>query len=113
MVFSIQVCAYTLVALSLPGLFLYLSIGCYGIVAWAIPSIMAALVGDYVGPRKTARVFGFITFIFARGQIAGPAVAGFLAEKYGTFSSSFFMAALFAGLAVILSSILKKPAQLS
>jgi MFS family permease len=110
MVFSIQMCAYLLVALSLPGLFLYLSIGCFGIVAWAIPSIMAALVGDYVGPQKTARVFGFITFIFALGQIAGPAVAGFLAERYGTFSSSFLMAALFAGFAVILSGLLKKPA---
>ena len=111
MVFSIQMCAYLLVALSLPGMFLYLSIGCYGIVAWAIPSIMAALVGDYVGPQKTARVFGFITFIFALGQIAGPAVAGFLAERYGSFSSSFFMAAMFAGLAVFLSSLLKKPDQ--
>jgi MFS family permease len=113
MVFSIQMCAYLLVALALPGMFLYLSIGCYGIVAWAIPSIMAALVGDYVGPQKTARVFGFITFIFALGQIAGPAVAGFLAERYGSFSSSFLMAALFAGLAVLLTSFLKKPAQAS
>ncbi len=112
MVFSIQMFAYMLVALSLPGLFLYLSIGCYGIVAWAIPSIMAALVGDYVGPQKTARVFGFITFIFALGQIAGPAVAGFLAEKYGSFSSSFVMAALFAGLAVLLTALLKKPAEI-
>jgi MFS family permease len=113
MVFSIQMCAYLLVALSLPGVFLYLSIGCYGIVAWAIPSIMAALVGDYVGPQKTARVFGFITFIFAIGQIAGPAVAGFLAEKSGSFSSSFFMAAMFVGLAVFLSILLKKPNQAS
>jgi MFS family permease len=113
MVFSIQLCAYLLVALSLPGIFLYLSIGCYGIVAWAIPSIMAALVGDYVGPQKAARVFGFITFIFALGQIAGPAVAGYLAEKFGSFSSSFLMAALFAGLAVMLTGLLKKPAQLS
>lgn len=111
MVFSIQMFAYLLAALSLPGIFLYLSIGCYGIVAWSIPSIMAALVGDYVGPQKTARVFGFITFIFALGQIAGPAVAGFLAEKYGSFSSSFFMAALFAGLAVVLSGLLKKPSE--
>jgi len=109
-VFSIQMCAYLLVALSLPGMFLYLSIGCYGIVAWAIPSIMAALVGDYVGPQRTARVFGFITFIFALGQIAGPAVAGFLAEKSSSFSSSFLMAALFAGLAVLLSGLLRKPA---
>jgi MFS family permease len=108
MVFIIQMCAYLLVALSLPINFLYLSIGCYGIVAWSIPSIMAALVGDYVGPQKTARVFGFITFIFALGQIAGPAIAGFLAEKSGSFSSSFLMAAMFAGLAVFLSTRLKK-----
>ena len=109
LVFTIQMFAYLLVALSLPVKFLYLSIGCYGIVAWSIPSIMTALVGDYVGPQKTARVFGFITFIFALGQIAGPAIAGFLAEKYGSFSSSFLMASLFAGLAVFLSSRLKKP----
>ena len=108
LVFTIQMFAYLLVALSLPVKFLYLSIGCYGIVAWSIPSIMTALVGDYVGPKKTARVFGFITFIFALGQIAGPAIAGFLAEKYGSFSSSFLMASLFAGLAVFLSSRLKK-----
>jgi MFS family permease len=108
MVFSIQMLAYLLVALTLPGIFLYISIGCYGIVAWSIPSIMAALVGDYVGPQKTARVFGFITFIFALGQIAGPAVAGFLAEKYGSFSSSFLMAAVFAGVAVFLSARLKR-----
>jgi MFS family permease len=112
-VFTVQMFAYLLVALSLPGIFLYLSIGCYGIVAWSIPSIMAALVGDYVGPQKTARVFGFITFIFALGQIAGPAVAGFLAEKYGSFSSSFLMAAIFAGFAVVLSSLLKKTAAVS
>ncbi|MBW2472454.1 MAG: MFS transporter [Deltaproteobacteria bacterium] len=113
MVFTIQMFAYLLVALSLPGTFLYFSIACYGIVAWSIPSIMAALVADYVGPQKTARVFGLITFIFALGQIAGPAVAGFLAEKYGTFSSSFLMASLFAGLAVLLSSLLKKPAEVT
>ena len=112
-VFTIQMLAYLLVALSLPGMYLYLSIGCYGIVAWSIPSIMAALVGDYVGPQKTARIFGFITFIFALGQIAGPAVAGFLAEKYGSFASSFLMAAAFAAVAVYLSSRLKKPAELS
>ena len=108
LVFTIQMFAYLLVTLSLPVKFLYLSIGCYGIVAWSIPSIMAALVGDYVGPQKTARVFGFITFIFALGQIAGPAIAGFLAEKFGSFSSSFLMASLFAGLAIFLSFRLKE-----
>lgn len=108
-VFSLQMVAYLLIAVNLPGTFLYLSIGCYGIVAWSIPSIMAALVGDYVGPQKAARVFGYITFIFALGQIAGPFMAGLLAERTNSFAGSFMMAAGLAGLAIILSAMLKKP----
>jgi hypothetical protein len=34
-------------------MFLYLSIGFYGLVAWSIPSIMAAAIGDFVGPKKS------------------------------------------------------------
>ncbi len=108
-VFSLQMLSYLLVASGLPGIFLYLSIGFYGIVAWSIPSIMAAAVGDYVGARKAAAAFGLITFIFGLGQISGPAVAGMLAEQTGSFSSSFYMAAVFAGAAIILTAFLKRP----
>ncbi len=109
-VFFLQMLAYLLVATKLPGAFLYLSIGFYGIVAWSIPSIMAAAVGDYVGAQKAGQAFGFITFIFGFGQIIGPAVAGVLAEKTGSFSQSFSMAAVFAGIAILLAAFLKKPA---
>lgn len=109
-VFSFQMVAYLLVASGLPGIFLYLSIFFYGIVAWSIPSIMAAAVGDYVGARKAATAFGLVTFIFGFGQIAGPAVAGILAEKTGSFSSSFYMTAGAAAAAILLASFLKKPA---
>jgi len=108
-VFSCQLLAYLLVASGLPGMFLYLSIFFYGIVAWSIPSIMAAAVGDYVGARHAASAFGLVTFIFGFGQIAGPAVAGVLAEKTGSFSSSFYMAAFFAGAAILLAAFLQKP----
>ena len=108
-VFSLQMISYLLAASGLPGIFLYLSIGFYGIVAWSIPSIMAAAVGDYVGARKAAAAFGLITFIFGFGQISGPAVAGLLAEKTGSFSGSFYMAAFFAGVAIVLTAFLKKP----
>jgi len=108
-VFCIQTVSYALIALGLPGIFLYLSIACYGAVAWSIPSIMAALVGDYVGPRRAARVFGAITFVFALGQIAGPAVAGAIAQVSGSFSESFFMAASLAGVAAMLSGTLRRP----
>ena len=109
LVFSIQTLAYLLVAFSLPQVYLYLSIFCFGIVAWATPSIMAALVGDYVGPQKAARIFGIITFIFAIGQILGPAVAGMLAEKTGSFADSFLMAGFCAMAGAGLSLLLKPP----
>jgi MFS family permease len=108
-VFSIQFLAYLLVASDLPGIFLYLSIFCYGIVAWSIPAIMAAAAGDYAGPEHAAKALGFITLIFGLGQIAGPAIAGLLAQGAGSFSSSFYMAAAIAGLAIWLSALLKKP----
>lgn len=108
-VFSLQTIAYLLVASNLPAFSLYLSIFFFGIVAWAIPSIMIATVADYVEPEKVLPVFGFITFIFGLGQISGPAVAGALAETAGSFSGSFFMAAFFAFIAMVLTALLKRP----
>ena len=108
-VFTLQAVSYLLIATRLPGLFLYLSIGFYGLVAWSIPSIMAATIGDYVGPRKSAAAIGFVTFIFGLGQISGPAIAGVLAERTGSFSGSFFMAAAFTCVAIALSGFLRKP----
>jgi len=108
-VFSFQMLAYLLVAAHLPPAFLYLSIAFYGIVAWSIPSIMVAAVSEYVGVDKALAAFGFITFIFGLGQITGPSIAGMLAERTGSFSSSFGMAAAFAGAAIILTVFLRKP----
>lgn len=109
MVFSLQTLAYLLVASGLPGMFLYLSVFFFGIVAWSIPSIMAAAVGDYVGARNAPAAFGLVTFIFGFGQIAGPSVAGILAEKTGSFSSSFIMAAALAACAIVLTLFLRRP----
>jgi len=108
-VFSIQFLAYLLVASGLPGIFLYLSIFCYGLVAWSIPAIMAATVGDYAGPDNAPRALGFITLIFGLGQISGPAIAGMLAQHSGSFSSSFYMAAALAAAAILLSAMLEAP----
>ncbi|MFZ5775685.1 MAG: MFS transporter [Thermodesulfobacteriota bacterium] len=108
-VFVIQTIAYLVVALPLPSGFLYLSIGCFGLVAWSIPSIMAALAGDYGGPQRAARIFGLITFIFGFGQIGGPAVAGALAEISHSFSSSFLLSACLTALGALLALGLRSP----
>jgi MFS family permease len=105
-VFFIQTTAYLLAAAKLPMFSVYISLGCFGLVAWSIPSIIAALVGDHAGPERTAAMFGFVTFLFGIGQIIGPAFAGFLAEQSGSFSISFLLAAVLAGAAMILSLLL-------
>ena len=108
-VFSIQTLAYLLAGLHLSAPFLFISIGCFGIVAWSVPSIMAALTGDYAGPDKTFALFSAITFIFATGQVAGPFLAGLIAERTGSFSGSYLLAAALAGVAVLLALFLPRP----
>ncbi len=105
-VFFVQTSAYLLAAAQLPMFAVYISLACFGLVVWSIPPIMAALVGDHAGPERTAALFGFVTFLFGIGQIIGPACAGFLAEQSGTFSISFLLAAVLAGIAMVLSLLL-------
>jgi len=110
LVFAIQTTAYLLAASGRGGPFLYMSICLYGVVAWSIPSIMAALAGDHAGPERVAEVFGIITFIFGIGQISGPALAGYIADRTGSFTSSFALAASMTTLAIVLTVLLRYPA---
>lgn len=103
-VFCIQATAYFSASVFLPVPFLYLSVFCFGLVAWSIPPIIAALIGDFAGPEKTASVFGFVTFIFGIGQIIGPYGAGLIAEASGGFGLGFIAAALLALAAAFLAA---------
>ena len=92
-VFGLQALAYALFASGLPGWSLAVAVGCYGLTVWSVPSIMTAVAADLAGPQNAAAAFGFITFIFGLGQMAGPVAAGALAEASGRFASSFALAA--------------------
>ncbi|MEZ5583294.1 MAG: YbfB/YjiJ family MFS transporter [Candidatus Competibacteraceae bacterium] len=105
--------AYVGVAAALPELFLYLSFGLFGLCAWSIPSIMAAAAGDYMGPHRAVAAFGTITFFFGIGQIAGPAIAGVIAEASNSFVSSYWLAAVLAAVAIALTALLRKPVSAS
>ncbi len=105
-VFFLQATAYLLVAIHLPMFSVYISLGCFGLVAWGTPTVMSALVGDHASPERIAAMFGFVTFLMGIGQIIGPACAGFLAEQSENFSGSFLLAAVLAGVAIVLSLLL-------
>lgn len=108
-VFTLFTLAYGLVGFHLPTTWLYGSIALYGIAVWSVPTIMAAAVGDYLGPVRAARAFGFITLFFGMGQIFGPALAGYLADVTGTFRIGFGMCAAATLTAVVLTYFLPRP----
>jgi MFS family permease len=107
-VYTFQAAAYLLIAAPHHLYLVGLSVFLFGITAWAIPGIMAASVGDYVGPEKAAAAFGTITLIFGVGQIAGPAIAGVLADLAGGFSAAYLLAAGMAAAAVFSTRLLPK-----
>jgi len=105
-VFAVQCGAYLLAASGLGVPALLLSILLYGLAAFAIPTIMAAAVGDYFGTQQAARVFSLVTFFFAAGQTFGPGGAGVLADRLGSFAPAYLAAAGLTGLAVLLCRLL-------
>lgn len=52
----------------------------FGLTAWSIPAIMAAICGDVLGPRLAPAGLGFVTLFFGIGQAIGPSVAGAVAD---------------------------------
>jgi MFS family permease len=91
-----------------PGAF-YVSAVFFGLTAWAIPTIMAAAAGDYVGPRLAPAGLGFITLFFGVGQAIGPWVGGRLADMTGSFSLSFVLAVGVSVIGAVGSITLRKP----
>jgi len=110
-VFGVQTLAYLLAGSGLGTSALLLSVFLYGIAAWAIPAIMTASVGDYLGVSKAAAGFSFVTFFFAAGQTIGPAFAGLMAEHYGSFSPAFLFSALITAVAMLFALSLPQPTE--
>ena len=108
-VFLLFTLSYSCAALGQSDLFLYGSIVIFGVIVWAIPTIMSAAVGDYMGPEMAVKAFGFITLFFGAGQIVGPALAGYLADATGNFNTAFWLCAFLTACAAALSALLKQP----
>jgi MFS family permease len=73
----------------------------FGLTAWSVPSIIAAAVGDTVGPRLAPAALGFTILIFGTGQALAPPIAGKIADLSGSFTPAFILSAVvaFAGMA--------------
>jgi MFS family permease len=101
--------SFALAAADLPNAYLFISIAVFGLSMWSIPTIMYAAVGDYMEPARAAAAIGFITLFCGAGQIIGPAAAGILADKAGTFQIVFWLCAVLSASAVPISFFLRSP----
>jgi MFS family permease len=110
LVFAVQTGAYLLAGLRLGGLGLVFSIVLYGMAVFAIPAIMAAAVGDYLGLSRAATAFATVTIFFAFGQTIGPAGAGLIAGASGGFTNAYLLAALLTAFAALFAATLPSPA---
>lgn len=109
LVFAVQTAAYLLAGLRPGNVGLLVSIMLYGSAVFAIPAIMAAAVGDYLGLARAAGAFATITIFFAVGQTIGPAAAGLLAKATGGFTGAYLLASAITASAAVFALFLPKP----
>lgn len=103
-VYLLQAVALVLLAVNPFTGSIYCSIVLFALCAWSVPSIMAAAIGDYLGPIKAAAGFATLTLFFSVGQVTGPALAGVMAERSSSFAGAYLLAGclMFAGAAASL-----------
>ena len=91
-VYLIHTVSFTMFALWPTPVGFTISAILFGLSAWSIPAIMAAICGDVLGPRLAPAGMGFITLFFGIGQAIGPSVAGAMADAVGSFTSPLLLA---------------------
>ena len=79
-------------------------------VAWGLRGpFMQALRADYFGLQAIGMILGLSAIIISLGQVAGPLIAGALADLTGNYRAGFTLLALVAGSGSVLFLLARKP----
>lgn len=79
-------------------------------IAWGLRGpFMQALRADYFGLRSIGMIMGLSAIIVAIGQVAGPLIAGAMADWTGSYRPGFTLLALIAGSGCLLFMMARKP----
>lgn len=68
----------------------------YGLCVAGVPTAIGAHVADHLSGRAFGAAFGSLTFVFGAAQLAGPQVAGLVADRTGSFVPAFAASSLLA-----------------
>jgi len=79
-------------------------------VAWGLRGpMMAALRADYFGRVAYGAILGTSSLITMFGSIAGPLVAGYLADQTGSYEEGFILLAVLSGMGSVFFWLSKRP----
>jgi MFS family permease len=65
----------------------------FGLALSGAPAVLAAHLSDWLDPRRFAAAFGAVTLVFGAAQLVGPQLGGWIADRTGSFSAAFLVAA--------------------
>jgi MFS family permease len=80
----------------------------FGLALSGAPAVLAAHLADWLDPRRFAAAFGAVTLVFGLAQLVGPQLAGWIADRTGSFSTAFLVAAAAAAGAAFASATLPR-----
>jgi OFA family oxalate/formate antiporter-like MFS transporter len=81
-------------------------LACYGGGFGTMPSFNA----DYFGTKYLGQNYGYIITAWGTGGLVGPAIAGYVKDKTGSFSGALMPMAVLLLISIVLPFITKKPA---
>lgn len=80
----------------------------FGLAMSGAPAVLAAHLSDWLEPHRFAAAFGAVTLVFGLAQLVGPELAGWIADRTGSFSAAFLVAAGAALCAAVASATLPR-----
>ncbi|MXY02101.1 MAG: YbfB/YjiJ family MFS transporter [Acidimicrobiales bacterium] len=86
----------TLAAQIPSGAIVVVAVVIFGGASFSFPSLTATFVSDHVSDRTFAAVLGTMTMFYGPASVIGPAASGWLADRTGDFSATYWAIAAIA-----------------
>lgn len=79
-----------------PAAVIVVAVVVFGAASFSYPSLTATFVSDHVSDRTFAAVLGSMTMFYGPASVVGPAASGWLADRTGSFSTTYWVIAAVA-----------------
>ena len=95
-VMALSAGAAMVMATRAPSTMILVAVVVFGAASFSFPSLTATFVSDYVSDRTFAAVLGSMTMFYGPASVIGPVASGWLADRTGDFSATYWAIAAIA-----------------